>query len=528
MSGRVADSSASAPIWGAAFLVAGLALALWLYRPWTDLPFDVWDYREFLPILQSHDGAGSQVEALGAYYATHGRANLLFYATFVVQWQAFGMDPLGWQWWRFASMVVVLVLMYGLLRRLRFTPWAAAAGTATLLASTGVQRGWVQLMAEPQALALLLGATLLATRFQAGDRWLARAGGIAVLLLAALLSKEVVGVLALPVTLVALIDWDRGGLARPLASRRNLALAGMLLAVAIGVGVALLQVRQAPDATGYGMAYGSASLSLGALADRFGRTILPHLVGESLALGLVYPANVAFLVLVGLGWYRRLREPADGAARTGRMMGGALVLLVPLCGAVAYWPWPKWDSFYGLPFLAGSAFLVAGAVEALTRHERTGRWLAAVAVLVMVAYSAVAADRSLRAARAMLLLHRDVAMAIAGVGPGERVAVAGPVSGPGALPVRAFEFKDYAVAVGLSREENLPLVLEADCPSLPGLLAGGAGPLVVVSFAHGCGLLQGARVSLRRAFAYRDWLSFGRREGMVGADLAWVVPVPLR
>ena len=64
------------------------------------LPLDIWDFREFLPILNRTHGGWAQFVALLDYYAHHGRMNPLFYATFVVQYHWFGVDASGWQWLR--------------------------------------------------------------------------------------------------------------------------------------------------------------------------------------------------------------------------------------------------------------------------------------------------------------------------------------------------------------------------------------------------------------------------------------------
>jgi len=501
-----------------------VVLALVLYRPWTDLPFDIWDFREFLPVLKAQDGVMAQFHALREYYAPHGRMNLLFYGSFVVQWQWFGLDPAGWQWWRFVLMTVALVLAYRLIRRFRFSPPAAAAGAALFIASSSVQRGWVQLLAEPQVLCLLLVAALLATRYQEARHWLPRAVAIAGLVLGVLLSKEVVGVLALPILLVALVDWRRGELARPLLSRRNVGLSLFLAAAVLAIGAALMAVRQEPAAQGYAMAYGSAPLSFGTLATSLGRVLLPHQVAEHLLLGLIYPANVAFIILLALGWYHRLARPVG--SRWTELQRLAAMLLVPVCGALVYWPWPKWDSFYGLPFLFGSALLVAAAVEELGRRGGGHRWLAGAAVLVLVGYSGIAADRSVRAATAMLRVNADLAGALADLGPAGRVVIVGQTEGPRALPVRGFELKAYAAAVDLAPLDALPAVLEAACEAIPSLLAGRAGQVMVVSYSYGCGRLPGAGTSWQRSFTYRDWLTLGRRTGTIAADLVVVSAPP--
>lgn len=507
-------------VWNLTLLAAGGLIALYLYRPWVVLPFDVWDFREFLPLLSQSESVRAQFDSLTEYYATHGRMNLAFYATFVAQWQAFGMEPWGWQVWRFTLMMVNLVLIFLLLRRFHCSRWGAAAGAVLYLVASPVQRGWVQLMAEPQALMLLLIAALLASEYQRVQRWRLYAAGIAALILLVLLSKEVVGVAGGLILGLALVGTRNGVIVPPSRTGRNLVLFGLVGVVVASVGLLLLAIRSQPAAEGYSMVYGAGGVPIGRLVDNLTRMVLPHQVGGDLALGMLYPTNLAFILVVVLGWYRRLRTETGIDRQAMLQLAG--VLAVPVVGALAYWPWPKWDSFYALPFFMGSALLVGLAVTTLSAGGRAYRALAMVAPLVILVYSGVAAQRSLATAEASLRLNGDLARAFGDIGPGGRIVVAGPTTGPRALPVRAFELKEYAAAVGLVAQEHLPLVFEAECDALPGLLAGGFGTIVVASYSYGCGRLAGASVSLRRPFAYRDWITFERRDGVISVDLVRV------
>lgn len=499
---------------GMAFTALGVGVAAWLYRPWVPLPFDIWDFREFLPLLRDAEGPWEQMQALARYYATHGRANVAFYASFVVQWQLFGLDSWGWQLWRFVLMAVNVALIYRLLRGLGASRWGAASGAGLFLASASVQRGWIQLMAEPQALMALVGAMLLALGYQVRPRWGWRAVGILALLLTVLLSKEVVGVLSAMVVLLAL-SWraDARRFGRVQLSSRNVALGLGMGGILLAVGALILALRSRPDAVGYGMSYGAGSLSLPRLIDNLTRGILPHTLSTSLTTVLLYPANIAFLLVVSLGWYRRWLTCRSDWIQWAVLFGGFLA--IPLLGALAYWPWVKWDSFYGLPFLLGSAGLVAFAVSAL---EGERRWVARALPVVIVAYSAIVADRSVATAGAALRLNEGIARHLSDLGSEGRVVVVGPRTGPRRLPVTGQELREYAFAVGLAPRERLPAVLDGECNTIIPLLEGRGGAMTLVSYSYGCGRLVPASHSLVERYHYRDWITFGRREGVLSAD----------
>ncbi len=487
-----------------AALIAALAVAAWIYRPWVVLPFDIWDFREFVPLLRRSEGVVDQLAGLARYYADHGRQNLLFYSTFVAQWQWFGDSPAGWQLVRFGLMMGNVVLAFLVLRRFGISRFGALAGAGMLLAATPVLRGWVQLMAEPQALMALLLATLIALRYQGTVRWKRDAALLALLLAVVVFSKEVLGVLA---GLVVLLAWCRqpdGSFRVPGKSPRNRLLAGLSLLVVFGAGILLLVIRSRPSAQGYGMAYGEASFTLARVGDLFLAAILPFRTAGDFRVGLLYPANLLFLAIAGLGWAVRLRE--RGTRRSALIELG-WIGAIPLVGALAYWPWPKYDSFYALPFFFGSALLLGCAVTALERRSRSYRIGVRIAVPIAIGYLAIAAQRSVAVASAALELNVALARNLKVFREADTVMVAGPRIGHRALPVQGPELGEYAVAMGYARSDELPRVVDVDCEGGRQRLAAGLGRKVLVSYSYGCGVFPESSVRLTRSYRYRDWLT---------------------
>lgn len=504
--------------WGWAGL-AGLgilAIAGYVYRPWIPAPFDIWDFREFVPVLRRSDGAVAQLADLLAYYASHGRQNALFYATFVLQWHLFGEANAGWQLVRFGVMAANLGLAFLVLRRLGVSRSGALAGTGLLVAATPVVRGWVQLMAEPQALLALLLATLLAINFQETPRWRSRAVGIALLVGVVGFSKEVLVVLGGLVVLLACCRQADGTFRFPARSPRNFLVAGLSSLVVLAAGVLLLAIRHQPGASGYGMAYGQGDLSLSRFLERMVAELLPFRTGADVRFGLLYPANLLGIGIVTLGWTARWRD-----ARTRRRTATELawILAIPVIGAVAYLPWPKYDSFYALPFFFGSVLLFACAVTALEARGDTARRAVRIAAVLAVGYLALAARRSVAVAHAALQVNVSLARNLTAFRSHDTVVVAGPRQGAGALPVAGFELREYAIAMRFAGPDELPVVMDVDCEGGRRLAREGLGRKVLVSYSYGCGLFPEPSARLAAPYAYPDWLTLRTVRDSAVADL---------
>jgi hypothetical protein len=501
--------------WGIIALVAlPLLLAALIYHPWRVLPLDFWDFPEFIPVLDRTHGGWAQWGALIEYYASHGRSNPVFYGTFVLQYHWFGADALGWQLLRYAWMALDVGLVVAIGRRLGLGWFAAVAASALLAGSTPAVRAWVQLMAEPQALATLLLALFLALRYQSCVRWRVHAAAIIALLAAAFLTKEIVGTLGAVVVLAGVLHGRTAG--TPLLSKRNLVLGVGALLVAVGVAVMLLEVRARPDATGYGMQYGMGRLTLA----HFGRTAaaitVPVQPAELSWLALLYPTNTLVVLVLVFGAVTALRR-REGARRLLPTL--AWVSLPVLLGALVYWPWPKFDSFYALPFFVGPVLLYAAALDRLIAGPPAARWFGLAAGLLAPLYTAIPASRSTETAAASLRLNADLARLIGRLAPGDTILVLSPEEGPHVLPVQADEFRRYVRALHLVADADRgPAIVRAPCQALnPAAVRGG--PLVFATFSYGCGRLPQPALRLVSRFTWRDWLTLSARPDSMAVDL---------
>jgi hypothetical protein len=362
--------------------VLGLAVAFLIYRPDRSLPFDILDFSEFLPVLDGSDSFLTRARSLAEYYASQGRANLVPYVLMSLKWTWFADWSPGWQWSRFVAMAACVVLAFRLLERLGATRMGAMAGAAVLLAHPAAARGWIRLtMAEPLGtlLLLLLCLWVLPGAHTRRPSWPWAAVVTMVPLI--LLTKEMLVVaLALPTALLCLVDPD-GRLARPSlrpAASRFFLSAG-LVSAAVLAPLVLLMIRAPGEA--FTAQYGSATRSLGDTVATWlatvilfdpGRTFPPRLLGLALAL------------LVGLltwGWWTAIRRAEDRATAWGLLAVG---IAFPMLGAVAYIPWPAYQTFYAIPFLLGTAIVVAFAASAMESRSRpvAAGWYAGYAFLV--------------------------------------------------------------------------------------------------------------------------------------------------
>jgi hypothetical protein len=489
-----------------------LMFAFLVYRPERPLPFDLWDFPEFLPLLRSGTGFWSDYTALLEYYTSHGRMNALFYLTFAVQDTVFGERPHLWQLMRFVTMVIATWLTMRLGRRLGMGYCGLLVLGILLVAATPMVRGWVQLMAEPMALVLLLLAAHRALDFQASGRPLSAAAALALLVLVVCLTKEVVGVLGIAVPWIAATRLTAPVQLRGILNRRIMVLTGLIGLAVVAVAVLLLMVRSGPTARGYGMAYGDAPLT----PDRLFQNALSIIVvvrpGGGSALAALYPGNllVALGVCLGLSAYVR-----RGGSWSQVVLTAATVAAIVLAGALVYLPWPKFDSFYALPFFVAPALAAGAAFDELWRAGGGRRIAAGASTLALLWLLGVPASRSVETARASLLLNEQLARLISTMSARDTLVVLSPAEATRRLPVAAMELEGYAAMLrGPGTREGVTLV-DAPCEAAATILD--EPRRGVISYGYGCGTFPGATLQVISPFAWRDWVAGGLRHDTLRA-----------
>jgi hypothetical protein len=348
-------------------LVMAVVAAYVIYRPDRSLPFDILDFSEFLPILQSTESFWGRTGALIDYYAGHGRASVLTYALLSLKWELFGAWTPGWHWSRFLTMIGILVLSYRLLRRLGATAWGAAAGSSVFVVAPSATGGWIRLtMAEPPGLLMLLGLCLASLPDGRPKERTTRWFIAALLIIGILLLKEMLAVtLIVPVALLAIVD-EGGGLRRPTLSPR---LKGFLWLIAGAsaacLGPMALVFRSSPS-SGFASRFGAGFRSLSDTIATWLSTLIPFDPAHAFPGRLVGLVLGLTLLVLAAGWVHYLRS--DPAATRQRATLLTLALFYPLLGAVAYIPWVAYQQFYAVPYLIGTAVMVGMAMTGLQWH----------------------------------------------------------------------------------------------------------------------------------------------------------------
>jgi hypothetical protein len=180
---------------------------------------------------------------------------------------------------------------------------------------------------------------------------------------------------------------------------------------------------------------------------------------------------------------------------------------LPLIGAAAYAFWPRYSAFYGIPFWAGAAGLLVAGASAVERRGGIGRVVAPAALALIVVFSAIVADRTVREKRAFAGVAEDIARAIPAWPGVDSLLMAVPAQGNRRWPVTAGELERYAIALGLP-ESGVPPSLDISCEQMVARFRAGLARVALINDAGPCGRLP-VRTGLHvRAYRYLDWLSF--------------------
>ena len=525
-------SPSPAPAWRSALLPALLlaVLALVLYRPWVDRPFDTLDFSEFLPLLTGPHSFGGRLAALTHYYVgEHARLNVLSYAGLAAKWTLLGASPVLWQWARMGEMAVLTAGVYLLFRRLALRPLPALAGASLFVFTRLVSEGWTRMtMGEPLGLICALGALLLATTWRTGSRPILRAAAAGLLMACAVLAKEMlIGVLPL-VWLIGTARRADGRLARPDLSgdaKRWIfwsavpafAAFGLALVIALGGG-----------SGGFTNLYGQAPTGLQVFFSLASRPWIIQGVRPGFG-ALTLPGNAFFaLVLVGGLWLVSRR--AEWRDHLRWSLAGAVGLSFAF--AILYLPWPYTYLYYGIPFHLGPALLFGLAIQAISDEGRRGPLVACLGWGAVVATTAPATAQNAAMLIAMQQVNGDLVATIGQVRYADRLVMARVSPAPQPWMGSAATLRRYAMATGAPA--TFPAATQdLGCPESVALLQQRLGRTVFVSFLGNCGGLGNASAHLAHTFGSLvvTWTSVRWKIDSIAADVlvdreAMAPPVP--
>lgn len=491
-------------------------LALLVVRPWHSGAFPVWDFAEMLPILRSSTGAWDALMKLAEFTRADGRANYLTYIQIVATWTIAGDNPVLWQWQRGLLMLGLGGAFVCTVRRLGGTPSAAAIGALMLMLGGPGIEGWLYLCGEPLASILLLGIILLGIQPPS----LLRGLMLVLFALGTMLAKEVAGVL-LPVFLLVALTWNPGGgwqLRWPGRSLRQLAF-GLGVVLVVEAGSVLAALRDA-HVGAYATQFQPGVEGLARAPILFWAMFLPVRLAASGTAGALYPANVAFLGLLGLGGLAFLR-----ARRVGGLGLIATCLSVPAIGAVLYAFWPRYSAFYGIPFALGGAGLLAAALTAGSGAGRTARWVTTATSAALLTFVALSSMRTVAARQAFANLALSAVVQLGNTPAIDSVFVVKAGAGKNRWPVTGPELERYAAAMRVP-PSRIPVIRDAPCDAVAARLHSGLGRSAILNDQNACGPLPATTYRFAEPVDRWDWLSFTMRRDTLQLDLLIAPPTP--
>lgn len=499
-------------------LPAALATAAAIvYGPMLSAPLEIRDYSEFLLVLPESRNLGASFTAVSDYFAGHGRFLPLTHGFIALNWVLFGLDSTGWQLMRATLMAGCAVAAFALLRRLGATTLAAAAGSVLFLFTPGGTAGWVRLTGEPLSTLALLLAGMLATSYGRTSNWRAAGAGVAALAAASVLAKET-SIAAVPFVIALAWFAPRGEPGSREGADRSGRRTWLVAATAVFVAAALaaiafvaVEARATPDS--YVAGYGDASPSFTTFLRRAQAIAFPFVPGEVYGLRMIrLLPNLVLGGVVVIAGLLSLEAPAL-RRRWGLSMAAAVAL--PLSGAIAYLPWARFETFYTLPFIFGSALAVATSLTIIERRRPRLAFVAYAATIVPTFYMAVAARETVSRTVGMRTVNGAVVARIKAHSSRDAIFVADPYppkqswQGLGATLARSASFLGARPA---------PRVFDVSCDRAQGDETARANT-VLISFSNLCGTLDRRSESIRHVFAYLDWRTMSVVRDSIRADL---------
>lgn len=406
MSSTERESQIPRPVVVGGFLAGWLGLALFLFQPHVARPFDVVDFPEFLPLLQGAPGPWEGFGKIVSYYGRHGRFNVLDYALITAKWELFGNSTVAWQLTGAAIMGGMAALLYLLLRRLGSSALGAGLASTLVLCSLLATPAWLRLSIRESLGSIILYAGMIAaTNLHGARRW------VWVLVSGA---SAAIGMILLKEMLIAALPglWFIGATYSPspardaLRSRRALWFAAVLLGASALATVPVAIVALRAPAEAYAAGYGTALAAPSQLLLTWIALLVPFAPAAPQHHVAILAVDLAFVLLLLFGCRLYLRADVGGA-RARTLVGFALVF--PLLCVLAYVPWPSFRLFYGIPFVLGTALLVALSVTGIQHVRPRFTWLAVTAWLWVTVYMATQAHAVAREFDASVrMLHRTV------------------------------------------------------------------------------------------------------------------------
>ena len=380
--------------------VSWIVAALLLYHPHVARPFDVVDFPSILTVFRAEGTFPHRFQSLIATDFAQGRARLLEYSLFALKWSLFGESTVAWQLASAAQMFAFAGMLFLQLRRWGATRLGSACATTLVLCSHVAAEGWMRLsISEAVGATLMLAAINLATRIEGSRHWMRLLLAISGIVAAMLFMKEMYVATMPAIWFSGAASDAHGALRVPKISKRSVQLGVCLAIVCFLILAPMAFIALSSPSEAYARHFGRASLSVGTLFAYYAGVVVPFVPATFPVNAAVLLADLAFLLLLLIGWKLLLSE-AESKQPLVTLLWFALAL--PLLCALAYLPWPEFKLRYGIPYLLGPAILVSFAVTGVQRSVPRMAWCAVVAWAVVTVYMASEAHRYARRVEASL------------------------------------------------------------------------------------------------------------------------------
>ena len=496
-------------------VLLGLGAAI-LYAPMLAAPLEIRDYSELLLVFPGSRDPWDTYAAVTSYFAGHGRFLPATHGFIALNWTLFGSDTIGWQLMRAALMAASALAAFALLRRLGTTRLAAAAGATLFVLAPGASAAWIRLAGEPIATLALLTAAFLATHYRQTARW--RAAGIAIALLsaAAVFAKET-SIAAVPFVIALALftpvsETEPG--TDPAARRRWLLAVSAIAVLAALAPIAAVALKARATADSYAAMYGDGRADLTTFVRRALWMALPFppFTAPTRIRLFGLPPNLVFLGLLAIGG---LLSAASRKTLRAWVIAIAVAIALPVAGAAAYQPWPRFESLYTLPFIFGSALALAVSLSAIERLRPRAAAVAYAAYLIPVFYMTLLARESVERTVATRSVNASIVAAIATRRGGDSVLVGDPSPPRQSWQGHAATLGRYARAVGGAPA----VVLDVDCARMDSAWMSPTGGAVLVRYSSLCGPIPRPSRVMAHRFAYLSWRSLSFVTDSVRADV---------
>ncbi len=492
----------------------GLVAAV-LYAPMLAAPLEIRDYSELLLVFPGSRKLWDTYAAVASYFAGHGRFLPTTHGFIALNWALFGTDTAGWQLLRGALMAACGVAAFALLRGFGTTRFAAAAGVTLFVLAPGASAAWIRLAGEPIATLALLTAGILAMRYRHTTRW--RAAGIAIALLSAvaIFAKET-SIAAVPFVIALALFAPVTGMeprADQTGRRRWLLAASAVIVLAAIAPIAAVALEARTTADSYAAMYGDGRRELTTFVRRALWMALPFppFTAPTRIRLFGLPPNLIFSGLLAIGG---LVSAASRQTLRDWSIAVGVAVALPIAGAAAYQPWPRFESLYTLPFIFGSALALAISLSTIERLRPRAAAAAYVAYLIPMFYMALLARETVERTVATRSVNASIVAAIASRHGGDSILVGDPSPPKQSWQGHAATLGRYARAMG----GTPAIVLDVDCARIvnAGMSTADA---VLVSYSHLCGTIPRPTRVMAYRFAYLSWRSLSVVRDSVRAEV---------